>query len=76
MSLSNDAPRLISVLGGALLLPLPGRADEVIGIGFFVAAHFVGYWPKAVLAVAVNCTATNVATRLLDHLVGPELYRC
>jgi hypothetical protein len=30
MSLSNEAPRLISLLGGALLLPLSGRADEVI----------------------------------------------
>jgi hypothetical protein len=31
MSLSNETPRgLISLLGAALLLPLPGRADEVI----------------------------------------------
>ena len=59
MSLSNDAPRLISVLGGALLLPLPGRADEVIGIGFFVAAHFVGYWPIPALTALADLVANG-----------------
>jgi len=32
--------------------------------------------PKRSLLWLSICTATNVATRLLDHLVGPELYRC